>query len=147
MLTALLCGAVEVRPGQVGEIHLGRAGRPVGATCLWQDLDGLHVEAAPPSAPPTSIMWGWLGRTRLVRARLDGSTAMVAVLDCTDGGDLPRAVPALPWSPHDGRVEANRGRGPDSHSGGTGAIYEQVVVEGIGDETGPVTFVRPAPGS
>jgi hypothetical protein len=25
VLAALLCGAVEVRPGQIGEIHLGRA--------------------------------------------------------------------------------------------------------------------------
>ena len=51
------------------------AGPLAGATCLWQDLDGLHVETAPPSPPPTSILWGWLARTRLVRARLDGGTA------------------------------------------------------------------------
>lgn len=123
------------------------AGPLAGATCLWQDLDGLHVEAAPANAPPTSILWGWLDRTRLVRVRLDGSTAFVAVLDCADGGESPGAVRTLPWSPGDGRVQASQGRGPDRHGGGVGAAYEQVVVGGIGDGTGPVTFIRPAPGA
>ena len=122
------------------------AGPLAGATCLWQDLDGLHVETAPQAAPPTSILWGWLDRTRLVRARLDGGTAFVAVLDCTDGGKPPGAARTLPWSPGDGRVEASRGRGPDGHGGGVGAVYEQVVVDGTSDGTGPVTFIRPAPG-
>jgi hypothetical protein len=120
------------------------AGPLAGTTCLWQDLDGLHVEAVPRTAPPTSIVWGWLDGGRLVRARLDGSTAFVAVLDCPDGGGPPGAVRALPWSAGDGRVEANRGRGPDSQSGGVGATYEQVIVDGISDGTGPVTFIRPA---
>ena len=48
-------------------------------TCLWQDLDGLHVEPAPASPPPTSLIWGWCGRDHLVRLRLDGDTAYVAV--------------------------------------------------------------------
>lgn len=30
-----------------------------GYTCLWQDLDGLHVTGPPQSAPPTSILWAW----------------------------------------------------------------------------------------
>lgn len=119
------------------------AGPLAGATCLWQDLDGLHVEAAPESAPPTSILFGWLAGTRLVRVRLDGNTALVAVLDCADG--LPAAVRVLPWSPGDGRVQANHGRGLDRRGGGVGAVYEQVVVGGTGDGTGPITFIRPAP--
>jgi hypothetical protein len=123
------------------------AGPLAGATCLWQDLDGLHVEAAPKNAPPASILWGWLDRTRLVRARLDDGTAFVAVLDCADGGELPGAVRTLPWPAGDGRVAASQGRGPDRQGGGVGAAYEQVVVDGIGDGTGPVTFIRPAPGS
>ncbi len=122
------------------------AGPLAGTTCLWQDLDGLHVEAVPENAPPTSIIWGWLDKSRLVRARLDGATAFVAVLDCADGGDLPGAVRTLKWPADDGRVAATRGRGPDGRSGGVGARYEQVVVDGISDGTGPVTFIRPADG-
>lgn len=123
------------------------AGPLRGATCLWQDLDGLHVEAAPEHVPPTSILWGWVDGVRLVRARLDGGMAFVAVLDYAGSGEPPGAVRTLPWSAGDGRVEANRGRGPDRGGGGVGAAYEQIVVDGIGDGTGPVTFIRPAPRS
>ena len=35
------------------------AGPLARATCLWQDLDGLHVSGPPAEAPPTSIVWGW----------------------------------------------------------------------------------------
>ena len=30
-----------------------------GYTCLWQDLDGVHIAPAPPDAPRTSILWAW----------------------------------------------------------------------------------------
>lgn len=108
------------------------------AMCLWQDLDGLHVEAAPSAAPPTSILWGWRSDSLLVRLRLDGQTAYVAVHDPA----VRAPVKTLPWSPQDGRVAASVGRGPDRTADGTGASYEQVVLDaGVG---GPVTFVRPA---
>jgi hypothetical protein len=118
-----------------------------GATCLWQDLDGLHVAEAPDSPPPTSILWAWRPDSWLVRARLDGDIALVAV---NDGAGLVRTVP---WdvgdgrSPGDLRVAASRGRGPSPALGGTGAAYEQIVVDGTSDGVGPVTFLRPAPGS
>jgi hypothetical protein len=113
------------------------AGPLEGATCLWQDLDGLHVEAAPAAAPPTSILWGWRGDSQLVRMRLDGQTAYVAVHDPA----VQQPVRAVPWSLGDGRIAGSLGRGPDPVGGGTGATYEQVVVDADG---GPVTFVRPA---
>jgi hypothetical protein len=112
-----------------------------GATCLWQDLHGLHVERAPEIAPPTSVLWGWLEGVRLVRVRLDDQTAFVAVLT---GADI-HGTRALPWSPSDGRVASAQGRGPDARDGGVGAAYEQVIVDGIDDRTGPVTFIRPVP--
>ena len=59
------------------------AGPLAEATCLWQDLDGLHVSVAPDVPPPTSILWGWRPDSWLVRARLDGDTAFVAVHDGT----------------------------------------------------------------
>ena len=118
-----------------------------GATCLWQDLDGLHVSAAPAAPPPTSILWAWRPGSWLVRARLDGDIAFVAV---HDGTGLVRTVP---WNTGDGRsdgdlrVAASRGRGPSPALGGAGATYEQIVVDGTGDGVGPVTFLRPVPGT
>jgi hypothetical protein len=114
------------------------AGPLADATCLWQDLDGLHVEAAPSAAPPTSILWAWRGDPLLVRVRLDGQTAYVAVHNPA----VQHPVRTVPWSPQDGRVAASAGRGPDPADGGTGATYEQVVIDA--DGRGPVTFVRPA---
>jgi hypothetical protein len=113
------------------------AGPLAGATCLWQDLDGLHVEAAPPAAPPTSILWAWRGDSLLVRVRLDGQTAYVAIHDPA----AQQPVRTVPWSPQDGRVAGSAGRGPDPAGSGTGATYEQVVLDADGG--GPVTFVRP----
>jgi hypothetical protein len=118
-----------------------------GATCLWQDLDGLHVAAAPAAPPPTSILWAWRPDSWLVRARLDGGTVFVAV---HDGAGLH---PTVPWNTGDGRakedlrVAASGGRGPAPGLGGVGAAYEQVVVDGAGDGVGPVTFLRPALGT
>ena len=119
------------------------AGPLAGATCLWQDLDGLHVSAAPGAAPPTSILWAWRPDSWLIRARLDGDVAFVAV---HDGTGLTRTVP---WDAGDGdsagdlRVAASRGRGPGPEGSGAGARYEQVAVDGIGDLAGPITFIRP----
>jgi hypothetical protein len=113
------------------------SGPLAGCTCLWQDLDGLHVEAPPGEAPPTSILWAWRDDSYLVRARLDGDSAYVAVCEAP-GTALDRTAP---WAPDDGRVAASAGRGPGPDAGGVGARYEQVVVGGI--ETGPITFVRP----
>jgi hypothetical protein len=123
------------------------AGHLADATCLWQDLDGLHVEAAPSLAPPTSILWGWRPDGSLLRVRLDGDRAFVfdlpaAAVEVAGGG-----VRTVPWDVRpdgrgDARVAGARGPGPDS--GGAGAVYEQVIVDGIGDGVGPVTFLRPA---
>lgn len=114
------------------------SGPLAGATCLWQDLDGLHVSAAPGAAPPTSILWGWRPDSWLVRARLDGDMVLVAV---HSGGGAVRTVP---WSPgqEDFRIAAYHG--PSRDEGGVGAVYDQVVLDGIDEDCGPVTFIRPA---
>lgn len=114
------------------------AGPLAGATCLWQDLDGLHVASAPDEPPRTSILWGWREDALLVRLRLDGDVAYVAVHQ-PDG----HAVATVPWNVRpdgDGRVAASRG--PSAALGGAGAGYEQIVVDGAEDGTGPVTFIR-----
>ena len=98
----------------------------------------MHVEPPPGATPPTSILWGWRDNSYLVRVRLDEDDAYVAVHQAA-GIALEQTVP---WSPDDGRVAANTGRGPGPDTGGVGARYEQVVVGGI--ETGPIVFVRPA---
>jgi hypothetical protein len=117
------------------------SGPLAGCTCLWQDLDGLHVEPPPAEVPPTSILWGWRGGSYLVRARLDGDDAYVAVHQAPEAA-LERAVP---WALDDGRVAASAGRGPGPAASGVGARYEQVIVGGI--DTGPVTFLRPVRGA
>jgi hypothetical protein len=120
------------------------AGPLAGATCLWQDLDGLHVESAPASPPPTSLLWGWHGDTHLVRVRLDGDIAFVAVHTVAAGGPADGVAGVLPWAPGDHRIAAHHGRGPSADAGGLGAAYEQIVVDGIADGVGPITFVRPS---
>jgi hypothetical protein len=107
-----------------------------GATCLWQDLDGLHVEPPPDQAPPTSILWAWTTDAGMVRVRLDGATAYVASCNAAAGD------PVLPWAPDDGRVRAVRPAA--SSTAGLGLRLQQVVVDGLDTGTGPVTFLRPA---
>jgi hypothetical protein len=119
-----------------------------GATCLWQDLDGLHVSAAPQTAPPTSILWGWRPDGTLLRVRLDGhadtAVAFVATHD-PSAPDGPRVVRTVPWDAGgDGRVAAYVG--PPMEQGGAGAAYHQVVIDSSTDDAGPVTFFKPARG-
>jgi hypothetical protein len=123
-------------------------GQLAGATCLWQDLDGLHVSAAPAAAPPTSIMWGWRPDGTLLRIRLDGRLAFVAELDPATAADAANAVRTVPLDVRAGENGDSRVagvRGPRPEDGGAGAVYEQVVIDGIADGVGPVTFLRPAP--
>jgi hypothetical protein len=115
------------------------AGPLAGATCLWQDLDGLHVEPAPGDPPYTSIVWGWRPDSWLVRVRLDGALAFVVVHDGSGGTS---AAPTVPWDVADLRVAASKGRGPEHD--GVGTAYEQIIVDGITGGAGPVTFIRPA---
>jgi hypothetical protein len=143
-------GESEITPGDGltgGRMTWAEAvsGPLAGCVCLWQDLDGLHVEPPPAGAPPTSILWGWRDDSVLVRARLDGDVAYIAVLDEAAVG-TDTVVIAIPWALNDGRVAAavaaaGAGRGPAPGRGGVGTRYEQLVLGGIG--TGPVTFVRP----
>lgn len=116
------------------------AGPLAGATCLWQDLDGVHVEPAPAAPPLTSILWGWREGS-LARVRLDGAQAFVALLTGETAGE-----PALRWDfrpgEGDGRVAGIRG--PAVESGSVNQQFEQVVVDDPGNGTGPITFVRQA---
>jgi hypothetical protein len=118
-------------------------------TCLWQDLDGLHVEPAPQAAPPTSVLWGWRpGTGYLVRLRLDGDTAYVAAHETSTIGPRENQglKPTLPWSLDDGRIAASQSRGPSPAGGGVGATYEQIAIEDVTDAAVPITFFRPAQG-
>lgn len=121
-----------------------------GTTCLWQDLDGLHVAPAPAEAPPTSILWGWRADGGLVRVRLDGDAAFVSDLNPAAIAEAGGAVRTVEWDVRpggrgDARVAGIRAAGV-APGAGPGAAYEQVVVDGIGDDAGPVTFVRPVRG-
>ena len=68
------------------------------ATCLWQDLDGLHVEPAPVHPPMTSILWAWtVTHSTVWRIRLDGATAYVA----THQPAPAAGVPLVAWNSGD----------------------------------------------
>jgi hypothetical protein len=107
-----------------------------GATCLWQDLDGLHVEAPPQQPPPTSHLWAWTTTGRMHRLRLDGNTAYLATCQPATG------EPTEAWPPDYGRVQAATHRPGGSQ---VGTRYIQVIIDGIADDAPPITFIRPAP--
>ena len=122
------------------------AGPLEGVTCLWQDLDGLHVEPPPAEPPPTSVLWGWRGDGYLVRVRLDGGIAFVGVHDAAGpAGPGTSGSAVLPWAAGDHRVDASQDRGPAAEDGGVGAAYEQIVVDGIGAGAWPGHFPAARP--
>lgn len=106
-----------------------------GLTCLWQDLDGLHLEPAPIEPPLASHLWGWTPDGAMVRVRLDGDVAHVARCDTT-----AEATTVISWEPRDGRIRSFRPA--PSGQGALGLELEQVVIDGITDGAGPITFLR-----
>ena len=66
-----------------------------GRQCLWQDLDGLHCEPAPPVAPLTSVLWGWSPTgdpdAPPVRLRIDRDGDQVRVFAAAFTGTDPGA--------------------------------------------------------
>ncbi len=48
-------------------------------TCVWLDLDGLHVGAPPRETPIATHIWGW-SNGHYARARLDTDAAYLGVL-------------------------------------------------------------------
>ena len=105
----------------------------LGLTCLWQDLDGFHVEPTPSAPPLTSILWAW-GTDRLARVRLDGTTAFVAICPADTPG-----VRAIGWDPNDGRVHAFR---PAPGCPGLDRlVLDEVFIDGEATRGG-VTFLR-----
>lgn len=117
------------------------AGPLRGATCLWQDLDGLHVSPPPAEVPLTSILWAWRDDGQLVRVRLDEAEALVAM--CPPGSAA--AAETVPWAtgPDGDKRVAGLRVAPGARLP-AGTAFEQVVVAGGGDGTGAVTFVRPS---
>lgn len=78
-----------------------------GMECLWQDLDGVHLEPAPHDPPRSSILWAWSSAgepPRAVRCRLDGDMVLLAQTDSTGGESL------VLWGNHD-RVRQVRAAG------------------------------------
>jgi len=110
------------------------AGPLAGATCLWQDLDGVHRAAPPMSAPHTSTVWGWTASGGMVRLRLDGDIAYVAT--CAAAVTGRRGL--KPWSAGDHRVDAIR---PPKALDQLESL-EEVVVDDVTDGAGPITFIR-----
>ena len=72
-----------------------------GATCMWQDLDGLHCATAPATAPPTSIVWAWwpYPSDKVARLRIDEDIVYLAEAAWPSG-----STPTIPWGADDRRV-------------------------------------------
>jgi hypothetical protein len=63
--------------GRMAWPELYRAVSPCEAA--WADYDGFHIGQIPDTPPPYSHLWAWSQRW-LLRARVDGAHAIVAVL-------------------------------------------------------------------
>lgn len=60
-----------------------------GATCVWQDLDGLHRGPAPCQPPLATHLWAW-DRVHAWRFRVDGDSCIGAKLTLPSG-EAPQA--------------------------------------------------------
>ncbi len=93
-----LIGAFQVEPlGRMDWDDVRNA--LAGATCIWQDLDGLHCGLVPERVPLASHLWAWSG-SHAWRFRLDAGTCVGAVLT-VDDGVVSRADAVLPRSTPD----------------------------------------------
>lgn len=111
-----------------------------GATCLWQDLDGLHVAATPDAAPPTSILWAWWHASeKVARLRLEGNVCYAAITKMP-----PNPTRTVPWSAEDGRIAHYDATKPQAPLVDT--QFEIGVLQLPDPATGSaeVTFIRPA---
>lgn len=102
-----------------------------GATCLWQDLDGLHRRPAPAHAPPTSILWAWWDTPddRVARLRIDGDRIYLALTRWpTD------PLHTIAWGADDNRITAFRPASEDV------TVTEQFDTATVDD----ITYLRPA---
>ena len=50
-----------------------------GAPAAWADYEGFHIQPAPSDPPPYTHLWAWTDHW-LIRARIDGDTAITAAL-------------------------------------------------------------------
>lgn len=123
-----------------------------GATCLWQDLDGIHREPAPDTAPPTHVVWAWTDDA-MVRVRLDGEEVFLARLSwpLSPADPAPRisVIHRLPWAGDDKRVAAVRPAG--DHTDVLATRWIVVRDDGLSSaageparSVGAITFLRPA---
>jgi hypothetical protein len=62
-----------------------------GATCVWQDLDGLHHGPAPGQPPLATHVWAWNEKSAW-RFRVDGDSCIGAALTLGDGTHAESAV-------------------------------------------------------
>lgn len=111
----------------------------VGASCLWQDLDGLHLAPPPKLAPPTSILWAWWDESEQVaRLRMDGETCYLAVAQMPANSTV-----TVPWPSEDGRIAHYDGAKPQAPR--VDLQFETGVLPSPDPATGyaDLTFIRP----
>ncbi len=111
----------------------------------WADYDGFHLAPAPRQPPPYTHLWAWAPEW-LLRARIDGPHAIVAVLQtgshAPDGLTPRRSEPSVPFVRRISRTWPAKERriGPLT-SGVTDRAVELYEVRG----QAPVTFIGMRP--
>lgn len=67
-----------------------------GTTTAWADYNGFHIGPAPQQPPPYTHLWAW-SKGWLLRARIDGAQAIVAVLQ--SGVETPAGLTPMMSQP------------------------------------------------
>jgi hypothetical protein len=67
-----------------------------GIPAAWADYGGFHLAAAPDEPPPYTHLWAWTPDW-LLRARIDGATAITGALLLTPGSSPLGRAPVDTW--------------------------------------------------
>lgn len=111
----------------------------------WADYDGFHISPAPPNDPPPySHLWAWTNRW-LIRARIEGATAITGALILT-GEPAPGPPAALREKVTYQRVNAGNWPSAERRVGPLDpGVADRPVTLFLISGTRPITFVAVDP--
>lgn len=137
-------GAIEtVTLHAYGQLTWPDLRRVMVGQAAWADYDGFHIGRPPETAPPYTHLWAWSAQW-LLRARVDGERAIVAVLQ-TDREAPSGLTPLESYDVRCIRRQCRTWPGGEQRVGPLAATVTDRPVElWQVDGERPVTFVRPA---